>query len=212
MKDIFSNNIDINKNAYMNWRTNKHEPIKNMITIARGFMISSIILAEQAVNNNKNKRADIIIFSILFNANHAIELYLKAITWTLNILLDKNNKIEGNHDIKQIYEVVCKRVNEFEKDKVRRQQFNKLTVNLKNYINELFEKIQTEIGGKHKDNMDFSRYPFNQKYVNHFYLDTFDNVVIDLENFIERFTEIGEYLDTIAEYYLYDFLEVDIDE
>lgn len=120
MKDIFSYNIDINKNAYMNWRTNKHEHINNMIVIAKGFMMSSIILAEQMVDNNKNKRADIIIYPILFNANHAIELYLKAITWTLNAILDKDEKIEGSHDIKQIFNVVCSRINEFETSKERK--------------------------------------------------------------------------------------------
>ncbi|MBV4438758.1 hypothetical protein [Clostridium tyrobutyricum] len=207
MKDIFSYNVDINKNAYMNWRTNKHEHIKNMIVITKGFMMSSIILVEQILNNNRNKNADIVVFPILFNANHAIELYLKAITWTLNIILDKHEKIEGNHDIKQIFNVVCSRVNEFEKSKEKKEQFKKLTINLKDYLNELYIKIEDKSNGKYKDNMDFSRYPFNTKYVNHFYIDQFDNVVIDLENFLLRFTEIGTNLNTIAEHYLYDFLE-----
>lgn len=208
MKDIFSYNIDIDKNAYMNWRTNKHEHIKNMIVIANGFMLSSIILTEQILNNNnKNKSADIVVYPILFNANHAIELYLKAITWTLNIILDKDKKIEGNHDIKQIFNVVCSRVNEFEKSKDRKEQFKKLTNNLKNYLDELYIKIEDKSEGKYKDNMDFSRYPFNTKYVNHFYIDEFDNVVIDLENFLIRFKEIGANLNAIADHYLYDFLE-----
>lgn len=214
MKDIFSYNIDINKNAYMNWRTNKHDYISNMITIAKGFMMSSIILAEKALDDNKDKKADIIIFSILFNANHAIELYLKAITWTLNILLDNNKKIEGQHDIKQIFTVVCSRLDKFEKNKERKEQIKKLTANLSDYLNELFSKIsKEEVNSKGKtrinDNMDFSRYPFNQKYTNHFYIDEFDNVVVDLENFIERFKEIGENLNSIAEHYLYNLLESD---
>lgn len=108
MKDIFSYNIDINKNAYMNWRTNKHEHIKNMIVIANRFMLSSIMLVEQILENNRNKNADIVIFPILFNANLAIDLYLKAITWTLNIILDKDEKIEGSHD-KQIFNL-CRRI------------------------------------------------------------------------------------------------------
>ena len=102
MKAIFSYNIDTNKNAYLNWRTDKHSHINNMITVAKGYMKSSILLTEQILADNWSKKADIIIFPILFNANHAIELYLKAITWTLNILLDKPMKIEGQHNIKQI--------------------------------------------------------------------------------------------------------------
>jgi len=38
MKDIFSYNVDINKTPYMNWRTDKHDYIKNIITVADGFM------------------------------------------------------------------------------------------------------------------------------------------------------------------------------
>lgn len=209
MKDIFSYNIDINKNAYMNWRTNKNENINNMIVIANGFMLSSIMLVEQTLNSNINKNADIVVFPILFNANHAIELYLKAITWTLNILLDKNEKIEGSHNIKQIFDVVCSRVNEFEKSKERKEQFKKLTFNLKEYLNELYIKIEDKSITKSKDNMDFSRYPFNTKYTNHFYINEFDNVVVDLENFLIRFKEIGTNLNSIAEHYLYDFLKAD---
>ena len=43
MKDIFSYNVDINKTAYMNWRTYKHDYIKNIITVADRFMESSLI-------------------------------------------------------------------------------------------------------------------------------------------------------------------------
>jgi len=207
MKDVFSYNIDINKNAYLNWRTNKHSHISNMITIARGFMRSSILLGEQVLADNWDKKADIVIFPILFNANHAIELYLKAITWTLNILLEKDMKIEGEHNIKQIFHVVCSRVNEFEEERERREQFKKLTLNLRKYIEELFAKIGDNSSGKFKDNMDFARYPFSQKHINHFYIDEFDNVVIDLENIIERFREIGDNLYNISTHYLYDRLE-----
>ena len=78
MKNIFSCNADINKTAYMNWRTDKHDYIKNIITVADGFMESSLISAKEFVNDNYGKRADVVIFPILFNANHAIELYLKS--------------------------------------------------------------------------------------------------------------------------------------
>src|SRR5690625_1040840 len=110
MKKVFSNNPDIRKNAYINWRTRKSEPIYNMIVIADGFMRSSIMLAEQVINDNRDKKADIIIYPILFSANHSIELYLKAITWTLNSILNNEKKIEGKHNIKQIISVVKSKV------------------------------------------------------------------------------------------------------
>ena len=182
MKEIFSYNVDVNKTAYMNWRTKYHEQIHNMIVIADGFMKSAILLAETALDDNLDKKADIIVYPMLFNANHAIELYLKAITWTLNIVLDKTERIEGSHNIQQILQVVKSRVTEFETSREKREQCK-------------------------KDNMDFSRYPFDQKYVPHFYISEFDNVVVDLENFVERFKDIGKNLNLLSTYYLYDILE-----
>ena len=207
MKDVFSYNADIDKNAYMNWRTSHHDHICNMIVIADGFMKSSIMLAEAALLDNIDKKADCIIYPIIFNANHAIELYLKATMWSLNIVLNKEQKIEGQHDIQQILQTVIKRVSEFEIDKEKKKQFNNMIEGTKLYIGELFEKIATQDGKRKKDNMDFSRYPFNQKYEPHFYVTEFDNVAVDLENFVLRFEEIGENLRLIATYYLFDILE-----
>ncbi|WP_346891224.1 hypothetical protein [Clostridium sp. UBA3887] len=206
MKNIFSYNANINKNAYMNWRIDKHEYISNMIKIAEGYMKSSIILCEEMLGNNWRNDADIVIFPILFNANHAIELYLKSITWTLNILLKENRKIEGQHNIQQIFNTVKKRVDKYEETKERKRVFKELTNNLQEYIDELFGLIKTNSGKDNKDKMDFSRYPFDQNYNNHFYAETFDNVVVDLENFVQRFKEIGENLKMISEHYLYDHL------
>lgn len=49
--------------------------------------------------------------------------------------------------------------------------------------------------------MDFSRYPFAKGYINHFYIEELDNVVVDFENFIIRVEEIGTNLNKIVEYY-----------
>jgi hypothetical protein len=206
MKDIFSYNSDVDKNAYMNWRIDRHNNINNMITIADGYMKASILLAKQSIADNDDKKADILIFPILFDANHAIELYLKAINWSLNILLDNGKKNEGNHDIQQIFSNVCSRVNEFEKEKEKRKQFKDLTSDLRNYIDELYSEIKKSSVKTNKDNMDFSRYPFVKGYINHFYIEEFDNVVVDLESFITRFEEIGRNLDSIAKHYLYDYI------
>ena len=206
MKVIFSYNSDVNKNAYMNWRIDRNNNINNMINIADGYMNSSLLLAKQVLTDNSDKKADILIFPILFNVNHSIELYLKAINWSLNILLDNGKKNEGSHDIKQIFSNVCSRVNEFEKDKEKRKQFRALTINLRRYMDELYSEIKKSSVITDKDNMDFARYPFAKGYINHFYIEKFDNVVIDLENFIIRFEEIGMNLSRIAKYYLYDYI------
>lgn len=206
MKEVFSYNPDISKTAYMNWRIDRYNNIKNMITIADGYMEASLLLAEQALRDNLDKKADILIFPILFNANHSIELYLKSINWSLNILLNNGKKNEGSHDIKQIFSNVRSRVCEFEKEKERREDFKYLTISLERYIDELYSEIEKSESKTDKDNMDFSRYPFSKGYINHFYIEEFENVAVDLENFMVRFEEIGRNLDSIAKHYLYDYI------
>ena len=77
MEQVFSYNADIEKTAYMNWRTRQHQPIHDMIIIADGYIKSAIMLSEDCLQDNKDKKADIVVFPMLFAANHAIELYLK---------------------------------------------------------------------------------------------------------------------------------------
>ncbi|AWZ48443.1 hypothetical protein C3495_06260 [Clostridiaceae bacterium 14S0207] len=207
-KDVFSYNYDTDKTAYMNWRLDKNTKISNMISIANGYIQSSIMLLESVIKDNRGKRADVIIFPIVFNANHGIEVYLKSILWSLNILLDNDHKAEGKHDIKQIFQDVKAKMEHFEKNKHIKREFKNMTENLEQYIEELDEKLnKTSKNGKYRDNMDFSRYPFNVKYENHFYVDELDNVVVDLENFLERLKEIGKNLDSISRRYLYEFLD-----
>lgn len=77
-----------------------------------------------------------------------------------------------------------------------------MVINLQLYLDELSKTI-----GETKDvntayyNIDFSRYPLNSRSKNHFYLNKFDNVAIDLENFVEIFSDIHDCLERLATYY-----------
>jgi len=197
MKNIFERNIDIDKTAYLNWRITPNEDIVNMIAMAEGFISSSLELATRCLEDNHDKKADMLIFPILTNANHGIELYLKSIIWTLNKLMLSNSRIEGSHNLQQLLQVVQSKLKS-RKDKDLIKHFNKENDDLIKYIEELFSKIKTD--GK-KDNMDFSRYPLNNKYDKHFYVGCITNVEIDLENFILRFKRIKESLDNAASYF-----------
>ncbi|MGR6342647.1 hypothetical protein ACU5CE_33450 [Priestia megaterium] len=208
MKDVFSYNIDIEKNAYMNWRTHRHDHRLNMITLADGFSSSSITLAKQALSDNHDKKADILIYPILFNANHAIEVYLKAISWSLNILTKTNKEFIKNHSLIDLLNDVKKLVGQFENNTETISYFNEMINPLEKYLDELYSKIETlKSDGKKRYNIDFSRYTLDIKGEPQFYINEFDNVVIDLENFCERFKTIFENLSTTARHYLYDFEE-----
>lgn len=70
MEKIFSYNVDIDKTAYMNWRTRQHQPIHDMMIIADGYMKAAIMLAQDCLQDNMDKKADIVVFPMLFSANH----------------------------------------------------------------------------------------------------------------------------------------------
>jgi hypothetical protein len=205
MKPIFTSNEDYHRTAFLNWRIQKGNGIRNLLNMAEGFLRSSLQQAKIALDNNEHNIADITIFPILANANHGIELYLKALTWMLNVLMDNTNRIEGSHNIKQIYDTVRSKIEKYG-GVISIEHFDQVTDSLKNYIDELFDTIQTT--GK-RDNMDFSRYPFDTKYKDHFYVGEFEEVEIDLENFITRFGEIFVNFKTLTDVIFYQELNKD---
>jgi hypothetical protein len=199
MKPIFSRHEHINGMAFLNWRMDKNSEIINLWNMGDGFLLAALELAQQCLLDNSSKRADIIIFPILANANHGIELYLKGILWTLNRIMGSNLKIEGNHNIKQIFDTTRSKISKY-KGQLSVKSFDAECAELKSYLDELFDKI----GATSKsDNMDFSRYPFSKSYAEHFYVAIKGNTEIDLENFIYRFDKIHKNLDAVASL-LYD--------
>lgn len=50
---------------------------------------------EKIFSYNVDKKADIVVFPMLFSANHAIELYPKSINWSLNMLLNMKESFCG---------------------------------------------------------------------------------------------------------------------
>tara|TARA_R100000353_G_C6503334_1_gene194709 strand:- start:61 stop:681 length:621 start_codon:yes stop_codon:yes gene_type:complete len=202
MKNIFTPNENYRKSAFLNWRIEDGEDISNMVALAEGFLNSSIELAKTCLNDNKDKKADMLIFPILNNANHGIELYLKSLIWTLNKLMNSEYKIEGRHNIKQMLQTVKSKIKSY-KGKDWEANFIEINKDLVAYIDELFDLITNEDG---RDNMDFSRYPITEKYENHFYVNRLGNVEIDLENFVLRFEKILEGLDERFSYFFYEEL------
>lgn len=202
MKKIFSYNVDINKNAYMNWRTNNHEPIHNMNVIADGYFESAILLAECCLKDNHDKKADAIIFPMIFSVNHAIELYEKSICWSLNILLGYKATFKENHDIRGIWLTTKQKIKKFGFGIGHEEiEFTHMIENLEAYLEELSITIMKDDINNAYHNIDFSRYPLNNHNEYHFYLKKYDNVVVDLENFIVVFRDINNCLSRLAGFY-----------
>ena len=199
MKDIFSYNADINKNAYMNWRTNRFDPIHNMHVIAEGFMNSAISLAESCLKDNHDKKADMLIFPILFNINHGIEVYLKAMCWNLNQLLNKSKTFETSHNLKSLIKETKKLMKEFD----HKPEALQWATQLEKYIDELYTKIETDKdNGKKVYDITFARYSLTRDLEPQFYITEFNNIVIDLDNFMHFFNDVYKDLNNMSSYLL----------
>lgn len=174
-----------------------------MINLAEGYLESAILLTESCLNNNTWKRADIVIFPILMCFNHGIELYLKANISIYNKLLNNNLKIDGTHNLKQLYTTLRARIKDLDGQKAS-NEFEKDFKEISSYIDELITKIQAS---PENDKMDFSRYPFGKRGGSHFYVDALSSKEIDLENLLSIMNLIFEKFDTYTEYLYYDRLQ-----
>lgn len=205
MKKIFSYNEDINKNAYLNWRISKYEPINNMQILANGYMQAAIELAQTCLDDNSDKKADIIVFPMLFSVNQGIELYEKAIYWSLNILLGYKKAYPDSHRIREHWYSVKEKIKEYGFDEEAgrgENEFRYMIRVLEVYLDELYSKIMPNGNFDMAfHNMDFSRYPLNNKMEKHFYVHESVNVVVDLENFVSVFENIFNCLDRLSGYY-----------
>jgi len=202
LKKIFSSNPDIYKNAYMNWSTDKHQPIHNLYAFAEGYFDSAVLSIKACLVDNSDHKADGLIFPILFSMNHAIELYEKSICWSLNILLGYKSTFADNHDIREIWYTAKQKITKYGFDYGREEaDFLKMIAPLEKYLNEIYRSIMTDDFNNAYHNIDFSRYPTNNKFENHFYVKQHDNVVIDLENLIEWCAALKGCLSSLAETY-----------
>ena len=145
MKKVFSYNANIEKNAYMNWRTNKYEEIHNMNVVAEGFIEGASILIQECLEDNCDTKADILIFPILFSINHSIEVYAKSICWSLNVLLGNNSKFNKNHDIRGIWLTAKQKIKDFGFGVGREEDdFKNMIITTDKYIDEIFNVIKNE--------------------------------------------------------------------
>ncbi|MBD8389173.1 hypothetical protein [Dysgonomonas sp. BGC7] len=201
-KPIFSRNDEIDKMAFMSWRMGLGQ-INNTINLAEGYFESAIVQTESCLQDNEWKRADILIFPMLMCLNHGIELYLKASISIYNELLNNNLKVDGTHNLSQLYTTLKARIKDLDGQKAS-NEFEKNFKVLSDYIDELISKIQTS---PNNDKMDFSRYSFGKKGESHFYVDRLSTNEIDLENLLSIMNIMFEKFDAYTEYLYYDKLQ-----
>jgi hypothetical protein len=198
-RKVFQGNPDFNKSAFLNWRIYKNDPIGNLISMGQGFIKSSKFTLELCIKDNHDKIGDELIFPILTNLNHGIELYFKALIWTLNSIQSNGDNFPKTHNLYDLMLHSLKGIEALDGKEVL-EEFTQTSITLLDYIKEINETIKTD---SKSDNLDFSRYPLNRKLESHFYLNTYQNVEIDMPNLLEIINKIEIILDDRVNYFYY---------
>ena len=201
LDSIFQYNADINKTSYLNWRTGfAHTSRRQFVVMGEAFFSTAYNLLQQCLIDNSDKKADSWIFPIMFNIVHGIEVYLKAINAALSVVLKKNRGIsEGGHDLKALCGTARNLIIEYKtanKNTTTSQMFEGIKV-VEKFISNIYEKT---------DDMTFVRYPLAKNKQGHFYIETFDNEVIDLELLREQLVYVFKMLD-----FIYEMPELDLE-
>lgn len=193
MPSIFGFNSCVDKSAYLNWRMRFGNSRRKFIVIGEAYFSSAYNLIQQCLIDNEDKKADSWIFPILFNVVHGIEVYLKAINASLSCILRKEKtEIERGHDIKQLCNGAKKLINEYKtsnKCGTTEDMFAAIKV-VEQFVANIYEKT---------NDMTFARYPMAKDRDGHFYVQTFENEVVDLERMCEQVVIVYKLLDFIFE-------------
>lgn len=202
LETIFHYNDDINKTAYLNWRTQfSFTKRSKFVVMGEAFFSTAYNLIQQCLLDNSDKKADSWIFPILFNIVHGIEVYLKAINVSLSFTQNKDRKItEGKHDIKGLCKTAKNLIIKFKtkkKTKTTEEMFVGIKV-VERFINNIYEKTE---------DMSFARYPFSSKEDKQFYVNSTKNEVIDLEILSDQIVYIYKLLN-----FIFEMAELDLEQ
>ena len=141
--NYFDSTGNVEKSAYLNWRFDFMRDTENQFyEMGKAYFETAIALIDICLSNNKDKKADIWIFPILFNIVHGTEIYLKGFNSQIRILdkIEKQeyqeSKIEGKHNISQLCQTAISLIKKSShKDLLSEFKF------VKKFIDVLYEKL-----------------------------------------------------------------------
>lgn len=170
--------------AYMSWRMCSREESDCYKEQGEAYIVSAIILLEQCLIDNRDRKGDAVIFPILFNIEQGIELFLKAYLILISKYVVDYELPKKNHNLKGL-------ISSFEKVMTDLNQDTAATglcgfINIKIFVDLLFEN---------SDDCTFARFPYDIKDHKHFYVDSRESIIVDMKNLSEWIKSIFYILD-----------------
>ena len=201
-----------NETAFLNWTMNRWDTSENFYKMAEGYRYAAETVVNSLLADNSNHIADKVIFPLLFLCEQAVELYLKSILQILCRLCGKNynnevRKKSIKHDLGKLVDCLLETEKALPQNSSCEQDLKPLT----DYINErikVMEKLITianqdkskseikQLIDKQRDSLFLTmRYPADNKLSGSFYVETYENVPVDLRYLAKRFDEIYDRLE-----------------
>lgn len=197
MINIFNGPGNHNDHAFLNWRYSifTKAPYDKFDVMSESYFDATQILLDNIIENNDDKRADSVIFSVLFSFHHYIEIKIKAImNYYVNIepsnpaLIKYLGKTEegslvlkpypnNEHNINQLFKELMKII------KSSSLKYIEKSDSRFEYLKSYLKQINKYQIFKDSPQLDFTRYPIGKKEKNYFYTDTNKNITISPINF-----------------------------
>lgn len=153
------------KYAFLNWcfddgcgkNSNPNQHISDNFILGKAFIGNAILTLNNIFEQgNILFVADKLIFPVLFNAWHGVELWLKSSISALSWLLSKNTNRKKGHKIDDLFGILIKMINDYKVDWIT----SIALITVEEFINE-FKKVNAHF--------DFARYSFDTRKNYQFY-------------------------------------------
>ena len=174
LDSVFDYGSTVDTTAYLNWRVQGKTNKEQFVLLGRAFLTSAYLQLNCCLEDNGDKSADLLIFPIMFDVVHGIEVYEKAICASFSYLLGKERKVvEGGHNILQLSQTASALIDEYSIGKKSRttEQMKSAIGYVKNFTENIYSKT---------NDMTFARYPLMKNGDGHFYTDTYENETVDI--------------------------------
>lgn len=174
LDSVFDYGSTVDVTAYLNWRVQGKTDKEQFVLLGRAFLTSAYLQLNCCLEDNSDKSADLLVFPIMFDVVHGIEVYEKAICASFSCLLGKERKIvEGGHNILQLSQTASALIDEYAVGNKSRttEQMKSAIGYVKNFVENIYDKT---------NDMTFARYPLMKNGNGHFYAETYENETIDI--------------------------------
>lgn len=184
-----SNKYDL---AVIDLKISKENEASSLSKLANSYLTTSIVLLENSIDDNIYLKDDLIM-PIVFLVNQGIELHIKSIRLSLNVILGVKKRRIRSSDLHGLWISTKNKMIQCTND-INKDEFNSWCKPIENYIDEW---IKITYGDN--SNLDYPTFNFGN---NRNYIHNYCNVLVDLKKYLILVRDINDSFHRISQFYL----------